>query len=106
MKLLRILFTSATMLLGMITASAFFPVPAAHASIFGIFGGVHAHVSRSTGLWMITNSTNSQVTAKYRSTLRGSGIWANHTATIPANSDRLLGYDSKMYKLQVISHTP
>src|SRR5450432_672811 len=105
MKLLRTLAFSATMLVGLITATTILPVPAAGALTLWPFG-VHAHVSSSTGMWMITNRKNSQVAVKYRAKIRGSDIWQYHNATIPANSDRLLGYDSKTYKLQVVSHTP
>lgn len=106
MKLLRILFTSAALFVGFVCTTAVLPVPSARAATFWIFGGVRAHVSRSTGLWMITNSMNSQVAVKYRAKLRGTDLWQYHNATIPANSDRFLGYDSKTYNLQVVSHTP
>jgi hypothetical protein len=102
MKLLRILFTSAAMLLGLIAATTVLPVPSAEA--IWPFGGVRAHTSR--GLWVISNSKNVQVGVKYRAKVKGSDIWAYHNATVPANSDRVLGYDAKTYRLQVVSHTP
>jgi hypothetical protein len=105
MKFLRALFISATLVLGLIMATTMLPVPAARAITLWPFG-VHAHVDGSTGLWKITNNKNTQVAVKYRVRLRKDGIWQNHNATIPANSDRLLGYDSKTYKMEVVSHNP
>lgn len=104
MKLSRIHSTAAAFVLCLLTATAILPVPSANA--IWPFGGVRAHVSGSTGMWVITNSKNAQVAVKYRARIRGSNIWQNHSATVPANSDRLLGYDSKTYKLEVVSHTP
>lgn len=105
MKILRILGASSAMLLGVIAAATLLPVPSARALTLWPFG-VHAHVSGSTGMWVITNSKNSQVAVKYRAKVNGTNTWQYHNATIPANSDRYLGYDSKTYKLQVVSHTP
>lgn len=105
-KFLHAPVMSAMLMLGVVTATTLLPVPAAEAATFWLWGGVRAHVDRSTGLWKITNSKDAQVAVKYRVRLKDNGIWQTRNATISANSDRLLGYDAKTYKLEVVSHNP
>ena len=97
MQPLRILLSAGLMLFGVLTASTFLPVATAQA---GFFNRVHARVG-SSGLWEITNNSSAARFIKFRVSVRGSGIWQNHKATLPPGSTRMMGYDSKTYVLRV-----
>lgn len=97
MRALRILLSTALMLSGILTASTFLPVATVQA---GFFNRVHARVG-SSGLWEITNNSSAVRFVKFRVSVRGSGIWQNHKATLPPGSTRMMGYDSKTYLLRL-----
>ena len=85
------------MLLGILTASAILPVPTVQA---GLFSRVYTRVGK-TGLWELSNASNSVKFVKYSVSIKGSGIWQKHGATLPPNSTRMMGYDGKTYRLRV-----
>jgi len=99
MKILRQLFAGAFLLLGVITASAILPAPAAHAQLFG---RVKARPSRTAGIWEIVNTTNSMMIVKYAVATRGTSNWRTHKAYVQANSTRMLGYDLKTYDFKIV----
>jgi hypothetical protein len=99
MKFLHRLLAVSLILLGLITATAIIPAPMAQAQLFG---RVKAHMSRSTGLWEIVNSTNSTAVVRYAVTTRGTRDWRNHKAFVPPKSTRMLGYDIKTYDFKIV----
>lgn len=102
MKTLRLLFPAALLLLGALTTNFLLPMPTAEAQVFG---RVRARVSRSSGLWEITNSTGTMAVVRYRVAFRGTGDWRNHRAFVQSHSVRLLGYDANTYDFQIVDMT-
>ena len=100
MKTIRFLLAGTLFTLGLITANAILPAPAAQAQIFG---QVKARMSRQSGLWEIVNSTNTTAVVRYAVATRGTSDWRSHKAFVPSKQARLLGYDINYYDLKITS---
>jgi hypothetical protein len=100
MKTIRFILAGTLTLLGLITANAILPVPAAQAEVFG---RVKARMSRSTGVWEIVNHTNTLAVVQYAVALRGTNDWRTRKpAYVPPNSTRMLGYDINTYDFKIV----